>query len=134
MGFDDEQSSDEYDDDWKQEIKEVKVRKNKNGKGAKQQKKKEDSRENKIRYGPDGGFTTVGVPMPAKKKRRTRRKKKAKKKRVNLNDGSVEKKNSGNDDQEMSISKNQKVMSDWWKTKGVGAAEIQPKDNDSNDE
>merc|ERR1712130_806390 len=69
------------------------------------------SQTNRIRYGPDGGFDTMGVRMSSKKKRRTKRKRKKQTKRENLNDDSLESK-----DKEMSISVPQKTMSNWWET------------------
>merc|ERR1712113_1212444 len=55
-----------------------------NGKYLKKNKKNNKQRmnryrgEHRIRYGPDGGFDTMGISVPSRKKRRTKRGKKKK--------------------------------------------------------
>merc|ERR1712228_929934 len=112
LRLDDVQS--DNDNDQKQEPIEYKTKNDKvrSYKVEKKEKQKNGySQQNRIRYGPDGGFDTMGVRMSSKKKRRTKRKRKQQTKRVNLNDDSIENKDKG-----MSISTSQKTMSNWWKT------------------
>eukprot|EP01083_Nonionella_stella_P032704 89486_1 len=75
--------------------------------------------QNRIRYGPDGGFDTMGMNIPSRKKRRTKRGDRNKRGndkesvRENLNDNSFETTKDSNE--QMTISNSQKAMSSWWK-------------------
>merc|ERR1712113_1263913 len=71
--------------------------------------------QDRIRYGPDGGFDTFGMGKANQKKKRrktrSRSRRRKTKKSKNLNDDSLDDKT---DENAMSISKSQKSVSQWW--------------------